>query len=101
MKYLFFALLAVNLAGAAAVVWDKHCAKQGRWRVRERTFFIYALLGAVPGVYGAMRLVRHKTLHKRFMLGLPAIFILQIVIIIGCLYLAYKYGILTFPEVFA
>lgn len=77
MKILLIYLAAVNLAGVAAVFWDKWRARHSAWRIRERTFFIFALLGGTPGVYAAMRLCRHKTLHRRFMWGLPAIFLLQ------------------------
>lgn len=78
MKLILIYLAAVNLAGIVAVFWDKWRARRNQWRVRERTFFIFALLGGTPGVYAAMRLCRHKTLHRRFMWGLPAIFVLQL-----------------------
>lgn len=54
-------LAAVNLLGAGAVVLDKWCAQHGRWRIRERTLFLYAWLGGCPLVYLAMKLCRHKT----------------------------------------
>lgn len=89
MRYLVIYLLAVNLLGAAVVAADKWKAQRGRWRIRERTLFVFCLLGGCPGVYCAMRLCRHKTLHKRFMLGIPAIFIVQIAIIILIYYKLY------------
>lgn len=70
-------LMAVNLLGAGVVVLDKWKARRGRWRIPEKTLFLFCLLGGCPGVYGAMRLCRHKTLHRRFMWGIPAIFVLQ------------------------
>lgn len=78
LKVILICLAAVNLIGAAAVLLDKHRARRGAWRVRERTFFLLGALGGVPGVYGAMRLVHHKTLHRRFMWGLPALLLLQL-----------------------
>lgn len=95
MKILLVYLLAVNLLGAMAVFIDKWRARREKWRIRERTLFLFGILGGVPGVYGAMRLCHHKTLHKRFMLGLPAIFILQIVII--CIIIYYWYTHFGFP----
>lgn len=86
MRYVLWYLALVNLAGAAAVVLDKRRARRGAWRVRERTLFVFCALGACPGVYAAMRAARHKTLHKRFMLGIPAIFVLQIAIIFAVYY---------------
>lgn len=83
-------LLAINIAGAIVVCWDKFCAKNGRWRVPERTLFLFCLLGGSPAVYLTMRTIRHKTLHKRFMFGIPAIIFVQLIAIA----LIYRYFIL-------
>lgn len=82
-------LLLINLVGAGAAVLDKRRARRGAWRVPERTLFAFCALGGCPGVYAAMRAAHHKTQHKRFMIGIPAIFILQIAIVC-CIY----YGLL-------
>lgn len=78
MNYFLLYLLAINLVGAATAALDKWKARHGRWRVPENTLFLLCALGGCPGVYSAMRLCRHKTLHKRFMWGIPAIFMLQL-----------------------
>lgn len=85
-KLLLVMLLLVNGIGAIFVFWDKSCAKRGKWRVAERTLFLFCILGGCPGVYAAMRMARHKTLHKRFMWGIPAIFIMQLMILGFLLY---------------
>ena len=51
--------------------------RQGARRVPERTFFLLALLGGSPGALAGMYLFRHKTRHWYFVLGMPAILILQ------------------------
>ncbi len=56
---------------------DKHLAVKGSRRVPEKKLFGAALLGGALAMYITMRTIRHKTLHKRFMTGLPAIIILQ------------------------
>lgn len=89
LRYLLIYLACINLAGAVAVVLDKRRAGRGAWRIPERTLFAFCVLGGCPGVYFAMRAVRHKTLHKRFMLGIPAIFILQIAIMLLIYYKMY------------
>ena len=71
-------LLAVNLLAAVLTVADKRRAARHAWRIPEKVLFLVALLGGSVGEYCAMRLIRHKTLHKRFMWGLPAIFLLQL-----------------------
>ncbi len=70
----------LNGAGLFLTGLDKSKARHGRWRIRERTFFILAVLGGGIGVYGGCLLFRHKTRHARFMLGLPAILLAQLVL---------------------
>ena len=77
MRILYIYLAAVNIWGGILCGLDKRRAKRDEWRIRERTFFIISLLGGGVGVYVSMWIFRHKTLHKRFTLGIPAIIILQ------------------------
>lgn len=93
MRWILYYLLAVNLLGAGAAILDKWLARHGRRRIRERTLFLYCWLGGCPLTYLAMKLCRHKTLHKRFMWGIPAIFILQLLIIACILYFSYTKGL--------
>lgn len=86
-------LTAVNVLGACAVFLDKWLARHEKWRIRERTLFLYCWLGGCPLVYAAMKACRHKTLHRSFMWGIPAIFILQIVIISAIVYIEYRNGV--------
>ncbi len=72
---------AINLFAMIPVFVDKRKAQRHQWRVPERVFFLLALAGGSIGTYAAMRLCHHKTKHKRFMLGLPAILIVQLVLI--------------------
>lgn len=74
--------LAVSLITALITAIDKYKAKRGSFRISEATLFILAAIGGALGEYLTMRLIRHKTLHKRFMIGLPLIIILQTVAII-------------------
>lgn len=68
----------VNLAAFLAMGADKGRARSGRWRVRERTLFLLALIGGSVGAIAGMWLFHHKTRHWYFVLGLPAILALQI-----------------------
>ena len=74
MLYYF---LGINILAFAATVIDKHNAKTGNWRIREKTLLTLALLGGSITMYFVMRIIRHKTLHNKFMIGLPIIIILQ------------------------
>lgn len=74
--------LAVSLITALITAIDKYKAKRGSFRISEATLFTLAAIGGALAEYLTMRLIRHKTLHKRFMIGLPLIIILQTVAII-------------------
>jgi uncharacterized membrane protein YsdA (DUF1294 family) len=81
-------VLVMSVAGFAAMGVDKSIAKgnekreakgkKPRRRIRERTLFLLALLGGSPGVLLGMYVFRHKTKHRSFVLGIPAILILQV-----------------------
>ena len=46
-------------------------------RIRERTLFLWAIVGGSVGAILGMRFFHHKTLHLSFRLGLPLILLLQ------------------------
>lgn len=59
---------------------DKRKAIKGAFRIPEATLFIVALIGGSLGSILGMYTFRHKTRHMLFVYGMPAIFILQIVL---------------------
>lgn len=61
-------LVGTNLLAIVLTVSDKVRAKKGKWRVPEDTLLFVALLGGAVGEYITMRLIRHKTRHKKFMI---------------------------------
>jgi uncharacterized membrane protein YsdA (DUF1294 family) len=61
---------------------DKHKAKKGKWRISEATLFVIAFLGGSIGEIIGMHMFRHKTKKKRFTIGLPAILIIEILILV-------------------
>ena len=74
-------VLALSVIAFAAMGIDKRRARLDRWRIREATFFILALIGGSPGAILGMRLFRHKTRHWYFRYGLPALLLLQILLV--------------------
>lgn len=89
-KYLPFIIYfaVISLVTAAVTAADKYKAKKGSFRISEKALFILAILGGSLSEYMTMRLIRHKTLHKRFMIGLPVIMILQLTaVILASIYL--------------
>lgn len=73
----------ISLVTAVVTVADKSRSKKGAFRIPEKTLFLLALFGGSLAEYLTMRSIRHKTLHKRFMLGLPLIIILQLIIAVA------------------
>lgn len=89
-KFLLIYFIAISLMSVIVCVADKSRAKKGRWRVKESTLFLLSTLGGSAAMYITMRLIRHKTLHKRFMIGVPLIIIAQTALLI----IAVRFGIL-------
>lgn len=72
---LYFA--ALSLWGAGAAVWDKLAAVRHARRIPERTLLLISALGGSAAMLLTMCLIRHKTRHPRFMVGIPAMLALQ------------------------
>ena len=70
-------LLEINLVALILCTVDKVRAAAGKWRVPEGTLLLTAALGGSPALLLSMLLLRHKTRHKKFILGVPAILLVQ------------------------
>ena len=77
MSYLFLYLAAINVIAFAAMGIDKAKARAGKWRIAEGTLFALAALGGALGGTLGMRVFHHKTKHKEFRFGFPALLCLQ------------------------
>ena len=73
-----------NLAGFIMIMIDKRRARGGERRIRERTFFIWALAFGAVGILFGMHVFHHKTRHRSFVIGMP---ILCLVNFVFCRYL--------------
>ena len=74
-------LLLINLILFAVMGIDKYKARNGLWRIPEKTLFGLALIGGSIGGILGMKVFRHKTKHNSFKFGFPAILIAQLAII--------------------
>lgn len=59
---------------------DKSKAERHAWRISEKTLFLVSLLGGSTGTWAGMYIFRHKTKHWYFVVGMPAILIIQIAV---------------------
>ena len=81
-------LLVINLITFFIFGLDKWKAKykethEETRRVPEKTLLLLSALGGSVGALLGMRVWHHKTLHKSFRFGIPAILTLQIIIPAG------------------
>lgn len=83
-------LFLINLTAVLVTIWDKRCARRGKWRVPEHTLLLLSVLGGSPGMFITMRCIRHKTKKAKFMVGIPVILVLQLLIVGGVWYFIYK-----------
>jgi len=84
MMYLLLYLAGVSLLAVVLTVVDKQRAASRRKtqrarRIPERTLLLAAALGGSIAMWLTMCIIRHKTRHAKFTLGLPAIIVLQAV----------------------
>lgn len=80
----YFAL--INLIAFALMGIDKRKAIKGAFRIPEATLFIIAIIGGSIGSIAGMYTFRHKTRHFKFVYGMPAILIIQILLIVLLFY---------------
>lgn len=71
----------INLAVLLLYGLDKWKAKNHRWRVSEAALMMAAVFG-VFGAYGGMHLFHHKTQKPKFYIGVPVIFVVELVFVL-------------------
>ena len=77
-SYLAYYLLAINAVAFIVYGIDKYKAKKAKWRISEATLLLLAVVGGSIGAWMGMKVWHHKTMHKKFKYGIPAILLIQI-----------------------
>ena len=78
MQVLYIYLAIINAISFILMLVDKYKAKKKLWRIPEATLMGSAALGGSIGALAGMYLVRHKTKHPKFTVGIPVILVIQI-----------------------
>ena len=78
MSCLAYYLLAINAVAFIVYGIDKYKAKKAKWRIPGTTLLLLAVLGGSIGAWMGMKVWHHKTMHKKFKYGIPAILLIQI-----------------------
>ena len=82
IKNILIYFLIINLISFLVMYVDKRKAKWGKWRIKETTLFTLVLLGGGIGGIVVMYVFRHKTKKTRFVIGFPAILIIEIICVV-------------------
>ena len=77
---IIYYLFTINAVSFFVYGIDKLKARKGRWRISEATLLLLAIVGGSIGSWLGMKVWHHKTMHRKFQYGLPAIFLLQLAI---------------------
>lgn len=78
---LYLYVAAVNVVTFFIYGLDKSKAKAGQWRIPEAHLIFLAVIGGSVGALLGMRVFHHKTRKPKFYIGVPAILIVQIILI--------------------
>lgn len=80
-NYFLIYLGIISLVSIIICSYDKIAAKHAtRHRIPEATLLWLSILGGSVAMLVTMNLIRHKTRHKKFMIGIPVIIFFQITI---------------------
>ncbi|USK72541.1 DUF1294 domain-containing protein [Peribacillus asahii] len=74
MVYMIF----INILAFVIMGMDKKRARNGEYRISERTLWTVAVIGGGTGAYLGMKQFRHKTKHASFKWGLPVLMVIQL-----------------------
>ena len=87
VKNIIIYLLVINILGLLAMGLDKWKAKCGSWRIPENTLFMFTILGGGIGTIAGIYFFRHKTKKLKFTIGMPVIFILEVILIVYLMFI--------------
>lgn len=88
IEFFIYYLIAINIITFIVYGIDKLKAIKGWWRIPEATLLLLAVIGGSIGAWLGMCVWHHKTKHLKFMYGVPAILLIQFMLLI---YIYVKY----------
>ncbi len=82
----------ISLITVILTIYDKNAARKRKFRISEATLILCGVFGGAIAELVTMLLIRHKTRHIKFMLGLPLIILAQGLVIAGVICLGVLYA---------
>ncbi len=72
-------ILVMSVISVVVCIYDKKISKKNRVELRtpEKTLLLLSALGGSVAMFITMLIIRHKTKHVKFMVGIPVIMVLQ------------------------
>ena len=81
---LLYYLAVISLISIIVCIYDKIASKiLPNHRTREATLLLLSALGGSFAMLCTMLIVRHKTMHAKFMIGIPLIIFIQIAAVVA------------------
>lgn len=80
-KFIIY-LIAISVFSVGLCCYDKMAAKYKKQRISEKALLTVSILGGAAAMYITMCIIRHKTKHNKFMVGLPIIILVQMAILL-------------------
>lgn len=80
-RFVLIYLLIINVITFVFYGVDKWKARHSRWRIPEDTLIGLAAAGGSVGALLGMKVWHHKTLHKKFTIGVPVILIIHLIVL--------------------
>ncbi|HEX6923449.1 MAG TPA: DUF1294 domain-containing protein [Bacillales bacterium] len=71
-------VLIINVFALMVMAVDKRKARKEKWRIPEARIWMIAWIGGAPGVWIGMKWFKHKTKHRKFVVGVPFLCFLNI-----------------------
>ena len=78
---LYIYVAAINVVTFFVYGLDKNKAKARQWRIPEAQLIFLAVIGGSVGALLGMRAFHHKTRKPKFSIGVPAILIIQLIVL--------------------
>ena len=82
-KVFYVYLVLISIITVILTVYDKIAAKKHAFRISEATLIFCGIFGGSVAELITMLIIRHKTRHIKFMLGLPVIILVQVAIFVA------------------
>lgn len=83
-------LAVISIISVIVTIYDKWAAKRRpKKRIRESSLLALALAGGSVAMFAAMLIIRHKTRHAKFMVGLPIVIAVQLAVCFSCFFIKF------------